>query len=310
MALNLPNIQDPLFKDAIHGDDSRVIAVAVSMIVISSILVFLRFMARSVQRGALGLDDWIIVVSQAVVLLLLTTSIICEKNLHSPSAENRNRILSGYAVARKGIGQHVPLSLKTITDIENIRKCKPISANWKITADGRCLGVRPHFIGMTVTNIIFDILTLCLPIREVKGLQMPLWKKIAVCGIFIAGGFVTLVNFLIPALIWTDIEVGFAIMCACLPVLRPIIRLVARPFAAIRIKNKTKVTPATESIQDLMPDRQETPTKPPSLVLRKDKTDHNTTVYTGDGTSSTEIALNTISVKKDFRWEEEHQARL
>ncbi|OTA55825.1 hypothetical protein K449DRAFT_399815 [Hypoxylon sp. EC38] len=213
MASNLPNIQDPLFKDAIHGDDSRVIAVAISMIVISSILVFLRFMARSMQRGALGLDDWIIVVSQvsllfsnhwpltiranikqAIVLLLLTTSVICEENPHSPSAEDRKRILSGYAVAHKGIGQHIPLSLKAITDIENIRKCKPVSANWEITPDGRCLGVRQNFIGMTVTNIIFDILTLCLPIREVKGLQMRLWKKIAVCGIFIAGGFVTLVS--------------------------------------------------------------------------------------------------------------------
>ncbi|KAI0107389.1 hypothetical protein F4776DRAFT_424658 [Hypoxylon sp. NC0597] len=383
------NLQDLLLEHATHGDDSRITAVALSMIVISSILVFLRLMARSVQRGTLGLDDWIIVVSQALVLLLLATSII---------------------LSHKGVGQHLPITLKSMEEIESIRKwifvkkfsyissmasirlsilalyirlfptrftirygrflaiitilwlivasllcllqCKPISSNWEMKNDGICSAVREHFLSMTTTNIILDIFTLCLPIKEIKGLQMPLWKKIAICGIFIAGGFVTLVSiirvslltrvfdssfnttfspmvtmqedstpdFLIPALIWTDVEVGVGIMCACLPVLRPIIRLVARPFIAIkihdsptlrnfRIKNKIKVPRATDSVRDLVPQQQEIPTKPPSLILRKDKTEHNTTVYTGDGTSSTDIALNMISVKKDFRWEEEHRSR-
>ncbi|KAI1411987.1 hypothetical protein F5Y13DRAFT_190671 [Hypoxylon sp. FL1857] len=379
-----------------QGDDSKVRAVAISMMVLSSILVLLRLAARSLQRGALGLDDWIIIISQAIVILLFTTSLI---------------------LSNKGVGLHLSTSQKDILDIETIRRwlfikeiayissmtsikfsilalftrlfptrftiisarvlalatavwfivallasifqCRPISENWLVMLNGTfspCSGTRQSFLGITITHIFLDVFTLCLPIKEVKGLQMLLWKKVAVCAIFIAGGFVTVLSiirvillvqvfdstfasfgddtadFIIPAILWTDIEAGFGVLCACLPVLRPIIRLVARPFTSTKILDnptqhifRTRNTMRAptdnrgssfyggphegESLRDLMPNQPEIPAKPPSLILRRDKTEHNTTIYTGDVTPGTDIALDIISVKRDFRWEEERQIR-
>ncbi|KAI1137726.1 hypothetical protein F5Y05DRAFT_413677 [Hypoxylon sp. FL0543] len=257
MASNPPNLPHLPSEDVSPhvgpDDDPKIAAVAISMMVLSSILVFLRFTARSLQRGALGLDDWIILVSQALVILLLTTSIICKKaNIHPYMCKENTK---GFLVSQNGVGLDLPLALRRVSDVENIRKwlyikefayvisitfiklsilalytrlfptrftvrsakclalvtvvwlitaiiaslfqCKPITSNWKFALNGTrpaCSGMSKFFLAITISHIILDVFTLCLPIREIKGLQMRLWKKFAVSGIFIAGGFVTLIS--------------------------------------------------------------------------------------------------------------------
>ncbi|KXH42562.1 hypothetical protein CNYM01_11650 [Colletotrichum nymphaeae SA-01] len=63
---------------------------------------------------------------------------------------------------------------------------------WAITAMlvGWCIAV----IMVSIPNIIFDILTVVLPIREVWALQMGREKKLAISGVFLLGGSVVLAS--------------------------------------------------------------------------------------------------------------------
>ncbi|KAF4779143.1 hypothetical protein HER10_EVM0001358 [Colletotrichum scovillei] len=76
----------------------------------------------------------------------------------------------------------------------SIFSCTPIPRFWDRTIDGTCINSSNFFIGITVPNIIFDILTVVLPIREVWALQMGREKKLAISGVFLLGGSVVLAS--------------------------------------------------------------------------------------------------------------------
>ncbi|KAI3535170.1 hypothetical protein CSPX01_11540 [Colletotrichum filicis] len=76
----------------------------------------------------------------------------------------------------------------------SIFSCTPIPRFWDRTIPGTCINSSNFFIGITVPNIIFDILTVVLPIREVWALQMGREKKLAISGVFLLGGSVVLAS--------------------------------------------------------------------------------------------------------------------
>ncbi|PVH95970.1 hypothetical protein DM02DRAFT_570318 [Periconia macrospinosa] len=104
--------------------------------------------------------------------------------------------------------------------------------------------LRPFFYGNSVPNIITDGFIVLLPLPYVWQLQLHRAQKIAVGGIFALGAFVTLVSIIRlsiiltidltspditfnfnDAIIWTNIEANTAIICACLPALKPLLSL-------------------------------------------------------------------------------------
>jgi hypothetical protein len=52
----------------------------------------------------------------------------------------------------------------------------------------KCIDSSKFYIGITVPNIIFDVMTVVLPIHEVWTLQMGRDKKLAITGVFLLGG--------------------------------------------------------------------------------------------------------------------------
>ncbi|MCJ1246920.1 hypothetical protein MMC30_004131 [Trapelia coarctata] len=129
--------------------------------------------------------------------------------------------------------------------------CAPISYNWdKSIPGGHCINLNSLAYGITGAGFITDICIWLLPLPWLWGLQMKLPRKLAVIGIFCLGGLVCLasiirlplltkVNFIdatwtiVDPAIWLLVECNIGIVCACLPIMRPLLQSFA-PCVGIR----------------------------------------------------------------------------
>ncbi|THY96799.1 hypothetical protein D6C92_03731 [Aureobasidium pullulans] len=145
-----------------------------------------------------------------------------------------------------------------ITLIVNVLTCIPVKHYWDKNSSGHC-GVDPFswWLSQSLLNTISDILILVLPMPLVKNLlQIPARQKLGLCLVFGLGAFVVIVTIMrittfksgglgdditcLPektleqgadyntddgavTLCWTLVETNVAIICACLPLLRPFI---------------------------------------------------------------------------------------
>jgi hypothetical protein len=73
-------------------------------------------------------------------------------------------------------------------------RCTPVQASWDPTA-GKCIPMKPIFLGQAIPTIVFDIIILLLPVRLVWAIQMPRPAKIAVLMVFVSGGLVAVISF-------------------------------------------------------------------------------------------------------------------
>jgi hypothetical protein len=127
-------------------------------------------------------------------------------------------------------------------------QCMPIQAFWDRTKAASCrVDLPAFFIVSAVPNIITDFVLLALPLHAVWQLHSGRVQKIALTATFLIGGFVCIVSIVriielidngmkshdltwqysSPA-IWTCVEANIAIVSACLPLFRPILRLFTR----------------------------------------------------------------------------------
>ncbi|KAK8032083.1 hypothetical protein PG990_001817 [Apiospora arundinis] len=124
-------------------------------------------------------------------------------------------------------------------------QCLPIEANWdmKARANAKCIDNAFHITISSIT-ILTDILVVALPFYVFLGLKMRRATKIAVICVFALGGVVTIVGivriwgvirlFYYPdpngdtfydiKMVLSVVEVNTAIVTACAPALRPLLR--------------------------------------------------------------------------------------
>ncbi|KAK0622773.1 hypothetical protein B0T14DRAFT_425653 [Immersiella caudata] len=121
--------------------------------------------------------------------------------------------------------------------------CRPMKAYWDFAAKatGQCVNLDAAFHTANTLNMLTDFAILLLPIWMLRPMQVPLFKKIGVALILMAGGFVcgiSLMRMIMALLgifnpdisfhytgnlIWI-VEMNFGIICACLPALRPFLK--------------------------------------------------------------------------------------
>ncbi|KAI9675382.1 MAG: hypothetical protein M1817_001286 [Caeruleum heppii] len=135
--------------------------------------------------------------------------------------------------------------------IVGIFQCVPVHKFWNLEAPGYCINKPRYYMIEGIINIFTDFVILLLPMPLVWKLHITKKQKIALVGVFLLGGFTCVASIIrVPTLeeveffdstwtsantlVWTIIEVGLAIVCACLPVMRPLFRtLLANPFTGI-----------------------------------------------------------------------------
>jgi len=127
----------------------------------------------------------------------------------------------------------------------NLFTCYPITPFIEQFYGHKCVNGLMMWYAMSISDIIVDILILALPIPMVLQLQLRPKQKIGVLAMFLLGatvcafsvtrmaayyhvgeGFLNHYNdetyYTSPVFFWANIELSSAIICACLPTLRPI----------------------------------------------------------------------------------------
>ncbi|KAH7309622.1 hypothetical protein B0I35DRAFT_84541 [Stachybotrys elegans] len=130
-----------------------------------------------------------------------------------------------------------------IRTIMAIFHCVPVEAFWIKSIEGATCNIddSQFFFGTTLTHLIIDVIILALPVIEIRNLQLRTSQKIGVIGLFMFGIWVCVASVIVivasakydtsspemnveilQIIIWANVEVNFAIVSACLPMVRPV----------------------------------------------------------------------------------------
>ena len=146
----------------------------------------------------------------------------------------------------------------------SIFSCAPIHGYWDRTVPATCIDTRAFYLGNSIANILTDVIILALPIRMIWHLQTSRSQKALLTVVFGLGGFVVVVSsirikFIVEVgpdftwdytnpIIWSYIETGIAVVCACLPTLRPAAQSAARSLKSIKLRRSVGTS---ESVHQL-----------------------------------------------------------
>ncbi|KAF2015347.1 hypothetical protein BU24DRAFT_450086 [Aaosphaeria arxii CBS 175.79] len=136
-------------------------------------------------------------------------------------------------------------------------QCRPINAFWDLSIASPsspmvCYPSATVILGYEISNLLIDVIILLLPVVMVCRLRLPTWRKVLVAAIFLQGGFIvritrvwrppnTAINIHLPtALLWTNIQYGAAVICACLPTYGPLLKSGPVSRVAKRILNSCR----------------------------------------------------------------------
>jgi len=144
--------------------------------------------------------------------------------------------------------------------IWSILYCIPISDFWSLEAalGDRC-PPKISFLAFTgASNVVTDLAILALPIVVLRHLNLPTKKKIGVAIILATGSFVSIISVvrlvksiqsytsddlaykILNVLLWSSTELHTAVVCACMPTLRPFLRSCASSLKGISVGSNTK----------------------------------------------------------------------
>ncbi|KAH7067024.1 hypothetical protein BKA63DRAFT_425415 [Paraphoma chrysanthemicola] len=122
-----------------------------------------------------------------------------------------------------------------------IFSCIPVNAFWDGTVKGKCLPKGPVWFVNAGINIATDFMIVLVPATLIRQLQLSARQKIGLYMVFMVGLFICIVSILrlhslylasitkdptyenVGVANWSCIELNTAILCACLPTLRPLI---------------------------------------------------------------------------------------
>ncbi|KAI1486441.1 hypothetical protein F5X96DRAFT_682013 [Biscogniauxia mediterranea] len=121
-----------------------------------------------------------------------------------------------------------------------IFQCTPITGAFDKTIEYHCIDNSRFWFANAGFSIATDIVILTLPMPLVYSLQIPRIQKIALIVVFTLGVFVVITSCLrvttidlqakspdplydVASTMWTIIEMNVAVICACLPQIRPLI---------------------------------------------------------------------------------------
>ncbi|KAI9850382.1 MAG: hypothetical protein M1838_005772 [Thelocarpon superellum] len=119
--------------------------------------------------------------------------------------------------------------------------CQPINAWWIADVNAHCMNDYDFLMAESGITILTDVWLLVMPMPLVWKLQISRQQKLALSGVFLLGGFVCVASIVrMPTLYlmfttdtpwtayspeqWSVIEANVGILCACLPIMRPLVR--------------------------------------------------------------------------------------
>jgi hypothetical protein len=65
--------------------------------------------------------------------------------------------------------------------------CIPMQSFWNPLVKGHCFNYDIWFLVMEIIDLLLDVVILCLPLKMIAGLHLPLRKRVMLSGIFLLG---------------------------------------------------------------------------------------------------------------------------
>ncbi|KAK6599339.1 l-fucose permease [Botrytis cinerea] len=153
----------------------------------------------------------------------------------------------------------------------NAFQCSPVSGAWRTDTDAKCLSIITIYLASAPVNIITDLAILVLPIPVLTGMNLPQRQKAILVFTFSLGIFVTIVDVVriyylqqasndfqtsvlahselgagddfaynaSLAFMWSAVEVNVGIVCACIPTLKPLMKVILPAMIADRVSGRT-----------------------------------------------------------------------
>ena len=124
--------------------------------------------------------------------------------------------------------------------VVTIFQCNPVIRAFDKDTPGQCIDTAKFWFANAGFSIATDIIILLLPLPLVWRLEIPRTQKVALVAVFAVGIFVVVTSCLrvttldlfatspdntynIANVMWTIIEPNVAVVCSCLPILRPLV---------------------------------------------------------------------------------------
>jgi hypothetical protein len=144
--------------------------------------------------------------------------------------------------------------------------CDPIAGSWDLSlaATAKCVDKKSFYVGGSVPNVITDVILVILPLPYVWRLHASVAQRVVLGGIFALGAFVSIVSMIRLSVLldtangafdvtytykdvymWSLVEINVGLTCACLPSLRPIVKVIGlkRLFSSGRSRPSDLRTP-------------------------------------------------------------------
>ncbi|KAB8242391.1 hypothetical protein BDV35DRAFT_28515 [Aspergillus flavus] len=128
--------------------------------------------------------------------------------------------------------------------VVGILLCLPVNKFWDPTVPGSCLDSAQYYYGQQIPNILTDAVLLVMPLKFVWALPISKTQRLLLSGVFVTGGLtlifdivrlVAMINLTrsgpdvtynqTPVVVYTCVEATVGIIAACLPNLRPLLKL-------------------------------------------------------------------------------------
>ncbi|KAF2448669.1 hypothetical protein P171DRAFT_470362 [Karstenula rhodostoma CBS 690.94] len=128
-----------------------------------------------------------------------------------------------------------------------IFNCDPIAGSWDLSlaTTAKCLDKKSFYVGGSVPNVITDLVLVVMPLPYVWRLHASVAQRVVLGGIFALGTFVSIVSMIRLSVLldtasgvfdvtytykdvylWSLVEINVGLTCACLPSLRPLVRVI------------------------------------------------------------------------------------
>ncbi|KAI1174106.1 hypothetical protein F4777DRAFT_408868 [Nemania sp. FL0916] len=195
-------------------------------------------------------------------------------------------------------------------------QCTPVQAFWEQLDDPKYCLVAPRiFLGYEISNLFIDVVILCIPIGAVSQMHLP--KKLTVIGIFLLGSIVCIASILRLTAIWklpnpardfnlglvylyADVQLGLAILAACLPTYGPLLKAFRRPISSARkYYGLGHITRTTGQSQRRLESPEIAISGSPWAKVGENHADYTTRSWAyGENPDDSQLALNLVPPKK------------
>ena len=103
--------------------------------------------------------------------------------------------------------------------VPTVVQCAPIEQVWIGDENRSCVNINQMFTAITISNLLTDVLVLCLPITTVWNLKLEVKTRVALVCIFLMGGLVcvcSLIRIITPTWVERDFTGAFHPAARCI----------------------------------------------------------------------------------------------